>query len=626
MFVIPGWNLSLKDLKTETESVQPHTRTNTETKGNNPKSKKRKRDHDVSRDSRIRPEEVGKLWAQYVEHKTPSGMTNGHTTELQAGDVKSKKKKERKGKDGRLQDHESSIKGSKKDNASNGELQEKETLKDAPTEALRPESQVTPARSLPAHENAAKEDGLAQYQKRKAKAERKRLKKETQDPSNQKSTDEPQSPKSTTSDIDNHAANAKSDQLKSRPQASFPEKKQPVSAPTSPPSKKLTPLQNLMAQKLVSARFRHLNELLYTTPSSKAANMFASDGPAFAAYHEGFQAQVAVWPSNPVDEFVQEVKTRGSVRLETQSQRWKKERKQKPGKSLKALEPNRAVDPLPRNRHTGTCTIADLGCGTAQLAAKLKPHSGTKRLNLHLLSFDLALPPSSSPVDPSTRDLVTVADVTNLRPAGVRDGSVDIAICCLSLMGTNWVRVVDECRRIVRSDGRGEVWVAEVRSRFVRGSPPLPAAGNAKRKKSGKRGKGNDDDDADDDEDENGFEDRIEEEKPLAAGKGRNRADVQTETDISGFVGVWERRGFHLKEGHGTDGTGIEWGNKMFVKMKFVKDREKDRFKDSRDQGGGQREIRFIDNDDGDDGGPEAVEERVVLEGKVLKPCVYKTR
>ena len=51
---------------------------------------------------------------------------------------------------------------------------------------------------------------------------------------------------------------------------------------------KLTPMQAAMRQKLISARFRHLNETLYTAPSADALQLFDANPEMFEDYHAGF--------------------------------------------------------------------------------------------------------------------------------------------------------------------------------------------------------------------------------------------------------------------------------------------------------------------------------------------------
>lgn len=54
-------------------------------------------------------------------------------------------------------------------------------------------------------------------------------------------------------------------------------------------------------ERLNAARFRYLNEQLYTTTGKEAFQLFKKDREAFSIYHEGFQSQVDKWPANPLD-------------------------------------------------------------------------------------------------------------------------------------------------------------------------------------------------------------------------------------------------------------------------------------------------------------------------------------
>lgn len=60
-------------------------------------------------------------------------------------------------------------------------------------------------------------------------------------------------------------------------------------------------LRSRMEQRLESARFRYINEVLYSTTSAEAKCMFKHDPDAFWIYHRGYTAQVQRWPANPVD-------------------------------------------------------------------------------------------------------------------------------------------------------------------------------------------------------------------------------------------------------------------------------------------------------------------------------------
>lgn len=63
-------------------------------------------------------------------------------------------------------------------------------------------------------------------------------------------------------------------------------------------------LRSRMEQRLESARFRYINEVLYSTTSSEAKRMFKQDPEAFGIYHRGYTAQVHRWPANPVDAII----------------------------------------------------------------------------------------------------------------------------------------------------------------------------------------------------------------------------------------------------------------------------------------------------------------------------------
>lgn len=69
-----------------------------------------------------------------------------------------------------------------------------------------------------------------------------------------------------------------------------------------------TSLRSRMEQRLESARFRYINELLYSTSSGEAKRMFKQDPQAFWVYHRGYTAQVQRWPANPVDEIISYVR------------------------------------------------------------------------------------------------------------------------------------------------------------------------------------------------------------------------------------------------------------------------------------------------------------------------------
>ena len=494
-----------------------------------------------------------------------------------------------------------------------------------PTSALVTElSALAKQDALPRTESAEGDEAKAKFERRKAKTERKkgaRALKEadgTLPPSRPPAGSEPATsttPKDFSKTASSHTEGVPT-ASKSSKTSSFTvaQTTQPTPAHLTPITK-LTPLQQKMTAKLISARFRHLNETLYTHPSTSALALFTSSPAAYSSYHTGFRAQVAVWPSNPIQGFISDIKLRGGVRRDrgSQAKAWRGVQGKKSKGKGKAAESDASAAPeetgfgresLPRTK--GVCCIVDLGCGDASLAAELAPFAPSQKLNLKIQSFDLATG------DGPNASLVTVADTTDLAKAGVMDAIVDIAICCLSLMGTNWVAVVDECSRIVHAGG--EVWVAEIRSRFVRPQDAKKkdkvswSVGAKKEEKKKKPEKGGKKAAGADEEEYDAVTMEELDEKPEGP---------RDDTDVSAFVEVWKKRGFSLK-------GEPDASNNMFVKMRFMKERAP-----LREEGEGRGFVtsrakmamsgtKFIEK--------EAAEVEEVDEGKVLKPCLYKTR
>jgi len=364
--------------------------------------------------------------------------------------------------------------------------------------------------------------------------------------------------------------------------------KAPVSAPKismpPPPPKpevKLTPLQAAMRQKLVSARFRHLNETLYTTPSVEAQALLEANPTFFDEYHSGFRQQVQTWPQNPVDGFVEDLQERGKVKTLGRGGK---------GQAPPAAElgdAQKSVAALPRT--SGTCIVADLGCGDAKLASLISGKIG-KKCNIKVLSYDLQSPNS----------LVTKADIANLP---LENGAVDIAIFCLALMGTNWIDFIDEAYRVLH--WKGELWIAEIKSRFGR---PVQkrvehSVGNRRKKQPTKA----ENQKAKEDDERNANEQLMVE---------VDGADGKVQTDVTAFVEVLRKRGFVLQAE-----KAIDMSNKMFIKMRFLKAAAPIKGKNAKEgatdpaQRRQQQKPGFIEKP-----------EEEVDEASVLKPCLYKIR
>ncbi|XP_057684980.1 ribosomal RNA-processing protein 8-like isoform X1 [Corythoichthys intestinalis] len=151
-----------------------------------------------------------------------------------------------------------------------------------------------------------------------------------------------------------------------------------------------TLLRLRMEQRLESARFRYINELLYSSTSGEAKRMFKQDPQAFQIYHKGYTAQVSRWPTNPVDAIISYIKNKPA-----------------------------------------SLVVADFGCGDCKIARSVKN-------KVH--SFDLV----------ATCDLVTVCDMAKVP---LEDRSVSIAVFCLSLMGTNLAEFLAEANRVLKRGG-----------------------------------------------------------------------------------------------------------------------------------------------------------------------------
>ncbi|KAF2995042.1 25S rRNA (adenine645-N1)-methyltransferase [Curvularia kusanoi] len=393
----------------------------------------------------------------------------------------------------------------------------------------------------------------------------------------------------------------------------------------------LTPLQKSMRSKLASARFRHLNESLYTKPSADSLSLFREDPSMFEDYHRGFAQQVEVWPQNPVDDYVASILARGSIKIAKDPWRAQMRDKKKKGPVAAAAEPQeedaRPViprgnnKPLPRT-HGSKCLIADLGCGVASLSYRLQPHLAS--LNIDIKSFDL-----SQPSGPS-KNLVTIADISALPLA---DNSTDIAIFCLALMGTNWLDFIDEAYRVLR--WKGELWVAEIKSRFGRVEKkkniPINSIGSLNKggkvppKKKGPKEKKKDD--------VEGIEDSADEQELAQTVDGASGPEG---TDVSSFVEVLRSRGFVLDALPERPGDAIDLNNKMFVKLQFVKGAQPTKGKNAGTEGTsagakgsfktssalkmGMKGKKFsaVNDEDG-----EASEKK---DAATLKPCLYKIR
>ncbi|KAH7379552.1 methyltransferase-domain-containing protein [Pyrenochaeta sp. MPI-SDFR-AT-0127] len=572
MFAVPGWNVSAP-IKAQVETPKPKDPNKL-----GKKALKRKEKQEV----KINTENIGEYWdkvAEVADSKSTAQSEVAQNGVEAAGDGAQEKrgKKRKRGKAG----------GKDKREGENGASKaEANVPADAQEESGAPETSAEKPTTTP--------DGESKRDKKKRKKEQK-------------------------------AANKSQDQDSG---TAVPELSKPVALESLIPEPKgLTPLQRSMRSKLASARFRHLNESLYTKPSAESLDIFKDDPSMFEDYHRGFAQQVEVWPENPVDGYVNSIMARGKISTKDPWKDKKRQAKKGKGDVPEIEQPESAVvrargdaKPLPRNIK-GHCTIADLGCGTASLSYRLQ--SQLKPLNLTFHSFDLSKP--SGPSGP----LVTVADISSLP---LPDNSVDVAIFCLALMGTNWLDFIDEAYRILR--WRGELWVSEIKSRFGRvdkkkGKVPINSIGSLKKNMDKKPPKSKKNQASKPEEE--GPQDSADETELAVQVDG---IDAKEGTDVTAFVEVLRKRGFVLDALPEKPNDAIDLSNKMFVKMQFVKAAHPSKGKNAREDqkagavarpGGGLKmgikgkKFGIVKDDAEGEGGDEK-------EKTVLKPCLYKIR
>ena len=576
MFAVPGWSVSADTLKIQTLRPIQVTKSTEQTSKT---SKKRKRGPENVDGIAITAHNLADLWKKHIDGKSASKPKAGSKTLIESTGVET---------------------GGRKITEADVKQMEKKRKRKNKEAAGEIES-----RGVEGSNGHVKTNGKEAYQKRKTLHEEKRLEKALAQANGRLPPTRPTTTQLEGSKKAQHPAVVPSESVHSQ---------NSLGSDLVPPPQysKLTPLQSSMRQKLVSARFRYLNQTLYTTPSDASYDLFRHNPTFFTEYHEGFQRQVEAWPENPVEGFIRWIQQRGSKNLrqnglDSQKASFKKKNKTHETTPLKPnLLPESASNdstgpPLPRHPATNVCTVADLGCGTAHFARTLSPSS--KSLKLHIHSFDLCAPNS----------FVTIADI---RALPLKDASVDVTIFCLALMGTNWVDFVEEAWRILR--WKGECWIGEVGSRFVTPKGIETgrvghSVGNRTKKtvgqKSRKQAEGG-----------NEEEDFPADEAALEGQPGSlnpSLGSAHNTTNLAPFISVLRTRGFVLM-------GEPELGNKMFVRMRFTKSLTPTRGKCTTEmpkETQGTKGTKFIDR--------ERFSNKEIAtedEPRVLKACVYKNR
>ncbi|KAG5983763.1 hypothetical protein E4U55_007228 [Claviceps digitariae] len=584
MFAVPGWSVSAEALKSETATTKADGGSGGGGPSGASKSRKRKRNNGPGAESQhVTADNVADLYESVVEGR--NGPAKGNLT--------GKKSQPGKGKAG-AGGEAASAKRIRKEEEEEEEEQAKKKTKNstisvsASATTTTPESQSSKKSKGKKNKNKNKtSEGSSKEQDNQTENKDRERKEHHGKHKSAKNEQEDEASAIDEEKLDSKQPSKPTSSSSSLSSSLKPDSSAQSSLPQTAAAPKLTPLQASMREKLISARFRHLNETLYTKPSTEAFDLFQESPEMFNEYHDGFRRQVKVWPENPLDSFLSDIRSRAKVRP--------------PLKGRPGPPPSqRSKMALPRT--AGTCTIADLGCGDARLAASLQKESS--KLRLDIKSFDLQSP---SP-------LVTRADIANL-PLG--DGSVNVAIFCLALMGTNWIDFIEEAYRILH--WKGELWIAEIKSRFgpARRNPVVEhSVGHRKKNHAAlpltKKMKAAQAVQADALHGEDlavevdGLEDR------------------RRETDVTAFIEALQKRGFVLQ---GERAEAVDLSNRMFVKMHFIKGASPTKGKGVQAEGEGmqsqlqKRKRAFAPKWEGN--GDDDKDDN---EASILKPCVYKIR
>ncbi|SNX86375.1 related to RRP8 - nucleolar protein required for efficient processing of pre-rRNA at site A2 [Melanopsichium pennsylvanicum] len=243
-----------------------------------------------------------------------------------------------------------------------------------------------------------------------------------------------------------------------------------------------TPLQAQMLSKLSGSRFRTINEKLYTTASTEAVCMMDASPSMFDEYHAGFREQVKSWPKNPLDR-IAEMLLVSSWCIHTASNNNNNSKAGGEGGKNKAKSQiggggGIGADVVSRftkqkkARFTCGALVVDLGAGQGGLAKNLNP-KGFKVLCYDLVTTQdgWVRKQDSAAINglplPGYFDHDDPLGLEHHLEQNKAEGVVDVAVFCLSLMGTNWVHMLLEAKRVLRIGG--EMIIAEVSSRFERG-------------------------------------------------------------------------------------------------------------------------------------------------------------
>lgn len=280
------------------------------------------------------------------------------------------------------------------------------------------------------------------------------------------------------------AATASTSSTSFQPAAALPD----MDASTSF-SHALSDHQKSLHAKLQGSQFRQLNESLYTSESADSFRLAQEDPTRMQAYHEGFREQTKKWPEKPFEMI-------GNIIADAVEASW--DRLANGSKKTKDAGGQIEIPP--------GAIVADLGAGEGPLAKYLATHAKFVNpksaipalLRPRVLAYDLLDTndgivrgvdcartggvPLPGKVGGGVNERVILAKTASSHAAAAKSKGkgksatpqtathatsaaiADVAVFCLSLMGTDWANMIIEARRILRSGG--SLVIAEVTSRL----------------------------------------------------------------------------------------------------------------------------------------------------------------
>ncbi|CAL6062909.1 Ribosomal_RNA-processing protein [Hexamita inflata] len=156
-----------------------------------------------------------------------------------------------------------------------------------------------------------------------------------------------------------------------------------------------------------SDQFRLMNQQIYTSDTSASFKKFSSKPELFVQYHQEYAQKIQNWKKKPFDVVCDLIA-----------------------------------------KHPSLQRLADVGCGDAQIARKF----GNQ---FEVVSFDMGS-------NENNKDFVTICNMTSLPVMYVE--YFDVALYCLSIMGTNQRDILNQAKKVIRKGG--QLWILEVSSRL----------------------------------------------------------------------------------------------------------------------------------------------------------------